>query len=231
MGQIVLVTVLLPTRCRTSLITRTVESLLSLADDPAQIEIAVAYDEDDAESHDFFSSPAWVDLVSKYGTATQVHKTPIWGYVELHRYYNLLAQHARGQWLLIWNDDALMKSTGWDSMIKREQDHMGMLHMITENYRPKFALFPLIPRKWIDIFGSVSLSNSNDSWIHHICLEANAIKLIDAVVFHDRADLTGNNLDQTYLNRTNQKKLYKSEAMRRLRHEWAQRLIEYRKRL
>lgn len=124
-----------------------------------------------------------------------------------------------------------MKSASWDTMIKHEQDYMGMLHMITENYRPKFALFPLIPRKWIDIFGSVSLSNSNDSWIHHICLEAEAIKLIDAVVFHDRADLTGNNLDQTYLNRTNQTKLYKSEPMRQLRHNWAQRLIEYRKQL
>jgi hypothetical protein len=226
-----LVTILLPTRHRTSLVERTVRSLLDLANTPAQIEIAVAYDEDDVESHSYFTSTAWTNLVTGYGAALQIHKTPAWGYQELHKYYNLLADHAQGKWLLIWNDDALMKSAGWDIMVEQQQDYIGMLHMITENYRPKFALFPLIPRKWIDIFGLVSLSNSNDSWIHHICLEADAIKLIDAVVFHDRADLTGNNLDQTYLNRTNQKKLYKSESMRQLRHEWAQRLIEYRKQL
>ena len=226
-----LITVMLPTRHRTPLVERSVQSLLALADDPTQIEIAVAYDQDDTQSHDYFASAEWTALITTYGAHFQKHQTPQWGYQELHNYYNLLATHAQGKWLLIWNDDALMKSAGWDSMIKQEQDYMGMLHMITENYRPKFALFPLIPRKWIDIFGSVSLSNSNDSWIHHICLEAKAIKMIDAVVFHDRADLTGNNLDQTYLNRTNQKKLYKSEPMRQLRHEWAQRLIEYCKQL
>jgi len=231
MGQVMLVTVLLPTRHRTSLVERTVRSLLDQASNPAQIEIAVAYDEDDTESHDYFGSATWTTLVADYGSGLQVHKTPAWGYQELHQYYNLLADHAQGKWLLVWNDDALMKSAGWDSMVQQEQDYMGMLHMVTENYRPKFALFPLIPRKWVDLFGSVSLSNSNDSWIHHICLEANAIKLIDAVAFHDRADLTGNNLDQTYLNRTNQKKLYKSESMRQIRHEWAQRLIEYRAQL
>lgn len=226
-----LITVLLPTRQRTSLVERSVQSLLDLADNPEHIEIAVAYDQDDTESHTYFASESWSTLVSKYGASSQTHQTPQWGYQELHNYYNLLAEHSTGKWLLIWNDDALMKTAGWDTMIKNEQDYMGMLHMVTENYRPKFALFPLIPRKWIEIFGAVSLSNSNDSWIHHICLEAEAIKVIDAVVFHDRADLTGNNLDQTYLNRTNQKKLYKSEPMRRLRHEWAQQLIKYRSQL
>jgi hypothetical protein len=228
MGQMMLVTVLLPTRQRPHLVERSIRSLLANADTPADVEIAVAFDQDDDQSREYLNSMPWNELVNSFGAVSKVFETPIWGYSELHKYYNLLAEHAHGQWLLIWNDDAVMKTPGWDSLIRDHADFVGLLHMSTENYRDKFALFPLIPRVWTNIFGCVSLSNSNDSWIQHICLEAQAIQRIDATVFHDRADLTGNNLDQTYLNRSNQKKIYKSAEMRQLRHEWAQKLIAYR---
>jgi glycosyltransferase involved in cell wall biosynthesis len=223
-----LVTVLLPTRNRPHLVERSIRSLLENADDPTSIEIAVAFDQDDNLSREYLDSIAWRNLVNGQ---SKIFETPKWGYQDLHKYYNLLAEHAAGKWLLIWNDDAIMKTQGWDSVIRDNADFVGLLHMRTENYRDKFALFPLIPRVWTEIFGCVSQSNSNDSWIQHICLEAEAIRRIDAVVFHDRADLTGNNLDSTYLNRTDQKKIYKSAEMRQLRHEWAQKLIEYRSKL
>lgn len=223
-----LVTVLLPTRQRPHLVERSIRSLLDNASNPSNIEIAVAFDQDDEQSREYFKSVEWNTLA---GLQSTVLETPKWGYQELHKYYNLLAEHATGQWLLIWNDDAVMKTQGWDLLVQDNADFVGLLHMRTENYRDKFALFPLIPKVWTEIFGCVSESNSNDSWIQHICLEAEAIRRIDAVVFHDRADLTGNNLDSTYLSRTDQKKIYKSAEMRQLRHEWAQKLIEYRSKL
>ena len=226
-----LLTVLLPTRQRVHLVERSVQSLLSLAQDPANIEIAVAIDHDDLISKQYFESSAWQSLVDQYHSSFQVFETPQWGYGELHNYYNLLAKNAHGEWLMIWNDDAVMKTAGWDNCVKHHHGYVGMLHMITENYREKFALFPIIPRVWLDIFGCVSLSNSNDSWIQHICLEAQAIQRIDPIVYHDRYDISGNNNDQTYQNRTNQKKIYKSEHMRQLRKQWAEKLIEYRKNL
>lgn len=226
-----LVTVLLPTRQRTHLVERSVTSLLSLAEDPSQIEIAVAFDQDDVDSKVYFESDSWKNLIQQYQSSFQVFETPCWGYGQLHNYYNLMAEHARGDWLMIWNDDAIMKSRAWDNHIKPHNGYVGMLHMVTENYREKFALFPIIPKIWLDIFGCVSLSNSNDSWIQHICLEAQAITKIDPVVYHDRFDMSGNNYDSTYLNRTNQKKIYKSEEMRNLRKEWANKLIDWRQNL
>jgi hypothetical protein len=226
-----LITVLLPTRQRVQLVERSVVSLLSQARCPQDIEISVAFDQDDEESCAYFNSASWKDLINQYGAKFQVFETPHWGYANLQNYYNLMAQHAQGLWLMIWNDDAVMKFLHWDDHIRPHTGYVGMLHMVTENYREKFALFPVIPRTWLEIFGCVSLSNSNDSWIQHICLEAQAIKKIDPVIFHDRFDISGNNQDSTYLNRTNQKKIYKSEEMRQLRKEWADKLIAYKQSL
>lgn len=226
-----LVSVLLPTRQRVSLVERSVKTLLDNADNPSDIEILIAYDNNDLDSRVYFESLDWHNLIFDYGASYKTFKTNPWGYNGLHNYYNLLAAHSTGDWLMIWNDDAIMQSCAWDTEIKAHTGFIGMLHMVTENYREKFALFPIIPQVWIKIFGCVSMSNSNDSWIQHICLEAKAIQRIESTVYHDRYDVSGNNNDSTYASRTNQKKIYKSAPMQQLRKEWAQQLIKYRSQL
>lgn len=223
-----LISVLLPTRARVDLVQRSVRSLLETATDPSNIEILVAYDSDDTTSQDYFNSSNWQEFINNYKSNAQAFETESWGYSALNKYYNFLGKQSHGQWLLIWNDDALMKSPGWDDHIANNQDFMGMLHMTCENYRPKFALFPLINRAWLDVFGYVG-ENPVDSWIHHVSMEADTIRRIDPIVYHDRYDMTGNNYDNTYANRNTGeiKKKYKSEEMRKLRHEWAQKLIAY----
>jgi len=228
MSSNILVTVMLPTRERVSMVEQSVKTLLENATNPSIIEIAIAYDNDDTQSKTYFTSAQWTDLISKYGAHSQVFETPPWGYIELHNYYNLLAEKSKGQWLLLWNDDALMKSSEWDQCLLEHKNFMGMFHMATEQFSQKMTLFPLIPRKWIDLFGSLSLCNCNDSWIQDICHEANAVRELPITVVHDRFDVTGNNNDSTYQNRRYQKKIYKSDAMRQVRHEWAQKFAEYR---
>jgi hypothetical protein len=39
------------------------------------------------------------------------------GYDSLHEYYNELASKATGDWLMLWNDDAVMETEGWDEKI------------------------------------------------------------------------------------------------------------------
>ena len=222
-----LVTVMMPTRQRIELAKRSIASLLDNAHTPGNIEIYVAIDNDDTHSIEYFNSDAWQEFISSRGSSTKIFITEPWGYANLHNYYNSMALQAHGDWLLVWNDDTIMQSQDWDLSVEANRNFVGMLHMVTENYRPKFALFPLIPKVWIELFGAVSLSNSNDSWIHHICLEADAIKIIEPTVFHDRYDLTGNNLDQVYLDRPNQKKKYKSAEMVQLRKQWAEKFLSY----
>lgn len=223
------ISVLLPTRRRIPLVIASVNSVLSLAKHPESIEIAIAYDDDDKDSDDFFQSRSWRELIDQYGAQDQVFKTPRWGYGSLHNYYNLMCKETVSDWLLAWNDDATMLTQDWDWHVKEAGEFMGLLHIECTTY-PKLSLFPLFPRAWVDFFGSATACNHIDSWILDICKIANAVKHTPIEAHHDRFSETGNNNDQTYQERTWEgKKMYKSQAMRDIRAQWAQRLIEYRK--
>lgn len=222
------ISVLLPTRKRTTLVQRSVESLFALSASPEQIEVVLAYDEDDAESDQYFNSPDWQSLVTSWRGHLQLLRCPPWGYWQLNRYYNFAASRAQGSWLVVWNDDAVMKTSNWDQQVVANQGFVGMLHMTTENFKPNLTLFPIVPRIWLDLFGEISHTQITDTWIQEICHEADAVRSIPVSVFHDRFDVTGNNLDQTYLDRRYNKKDFNHENMKRLRSEWAHRLKQYR---
>jgi hypothetical protein len=223
-----LISILLPTRNRTRLVYRSVESLLANSICPSRIEIVTAYDDDDLASREFFQSKEWQALIDRYSASSQTCCCPTWGYSQLNRYYTTMAKQSQGRWLMIWNDDAVMLTTSWDQAVADNQDFVGMLHMGTENFKPSLTLFPLIPKVWLDLFGEISQHQLNDSWIQDICHEAGAVREIPVSVFHDRYDVTGNNLDATFQNRQYGKKLYNHEDMKRVRSEWAQRLKKYR---
>ena len=224
----ILVSVLLPTRQRTKMVENSVRSLLKSCADPSQIEIVVAYDNDDHESKKYFTSSAWKDFMRDLGSSYHTMSCEPWGYANLNKYYNAMALASRGKWLLIWNDDALISSSGWDQQIQEHQDFVGMLHMTTTNFKSNLTLFPLIPRKWLELFGEISPQQITDSWIQDICHLADAVKSIPATVFHDRYDVTGNNLDDTYKNRWYNKKGYNHESMKLMRQQWAEKLKQYR---
>ena len=219
-----LITVMLPTRERPNLVERSVRSLLKLAKDPSTIEILVAYDEDDTQSIRYFSSQRWHNLIEEFGSNSMQFKTPPWGYQNLHNYYNLLAEQSNAHWLMLWNDDAVMETQYWDQQVAINQTYPGLLKITTSNFKKDLALFPLVPRAWIEMFGSLSLHNLCDSWIQEICEGADAVKNIDVIVFHDRFDVTGNNNDQTYQKRKYRKKVFNSEEMKLIRHQWSEKL-------
>jgi hypothetical protein len=227
----ILVSVLLPTRERPQLVHRSVQSLLSHSKVPSAIEIIVAYDEDDMASAEYFNSNKWHDLIKSFGASSKELLCPKWGYQGLHHYYTAMARQAQGQWFLIWNDDATILTPEWDQYVQQNANFIGMLHMGTENFKSALTLFPLIPRVWLELFGEISQHQLNDSWIQDICHAADAVCGIPVSVFHDRYDVTGNNLDATYQNRRYDKKIYNHEDTKKIRSEWAIQLKEYRERM
>lgn len=226
-----LVSVLLPTRQRPHLVKRSVLSLLENCANPAGLEILIAYDEDDQVTKDFCNSTEWTKISTEFGCSSQILCCSPWGYSGLNKYYTAMALQAKGAWFMIWNDDAVMETVNWDQEIIKNKNFVGMLHMVTRNFKPSLCLFPLIPRIWIDLFGQISLHQLNDSWVQDICLEADAVRMIPVTVFHDRYDATGNNLDSTYQNRQYGKKLYRHESMQAIRSQWAKQLNQYREQI
>lgn len=191
------ISIILPTRKRTKTLINSLNSLLATAKDTSRIEILIAYDNDDEESKEFFAN-VWGDYIAQCAATSKIFETPRYGYLKLNRYVNFLGRNASGRWIMFWNDDALMLTENWDEIIVANNDWFGLLRMPCVNHRHPFALFPIIPREWINMFGCISPVNHSDWWLFHVNSVAGRVKNIPVEVYHDRADLSGGNNDETY---------------------------------
>ena len=136
--------------------------------------------------------------------AKQVHYTivqynPI-GYIRLNEYVTDLAKRSDSAWLMFWNDDAVMESQNWDRVIMQYQGQFKCLAVHTHREHP-YSIFPIVPRAWLDVFGYMSPHQISDAWISQVSYMLDIWERIPVWVEHDRFDLTGNNKDETFLNR------------------------------
>lgn len=180
-----MISVLLPSRGRPGPLAESVASLRDLADDRTRVEVLVAADPDD---------PATARATRDCG-ATLWRAPERFGYARLHEYVNALARQAGGDWLLMWNDDARMRTRGWDSRVLEAQP--GVLWPKANGYTVENT-FPIVHRTVVDRLGHVSLSPHYDSWLHAVAEQAGIHHRIAVEVFHDRADFTGGHDDQTW---------------------------------
>lgn len=164
------ISVLLPTRSRDTMMRHSVESLLNNATRPDDVEICIAVDPDD-------------HIPYPPGTPSiRVHVSPErYGYGGLHRYYNDLAEFATGDWLFIWNDDAVMRTHGWDAYIR------GLPFSVLWSYVPEalgMNCFPVIPAAWFECLGRLSLDHSIDMWIIALGEQLRRTRHIPVTVSH-----------------------------------------------
>jgi hypothetical protein len=150
------ISVLLPTRNRPELLCRSLNSLFNLADEPDQIEVLLAEDPDAIYDPKYGNVLIWV-APERYGSA------------RMHEYYNALARLAHAPRLMIWNDDALMCSWGWDTAVRSAPpdgclwlDHMGT--------GPDHCnMFPVWPKAWTDLLGHIADGSPRvDTWIQEV---------------------------------------------------------------
>jgi len=181
-----MISVLLPSRNRHERLKATIENLRDKANEPTEVEILVATDDDDQES---------TLIAQKMDCA--VFEGPRYGYHRLHEYYNRLALTAAGEWCLLWNDDVVMCTEGWDSVIEVQQ-HPAVLNL-PSNHEPNLCCFPCVSTSLIKAWGHFSLSPHCDSWVHEVGMAAGIHRVQPGIyVEHERFDMTGKNNDQTY---------------------------------
>ena len=193
------IAVLLPTRGRTAQLNRSLVGLLEKAENLDNVQVLLGLDTDDATGIEHFQTelqPILDDLGVEY---TAMTFEPL-GYGRLHDYVNTLAQASSADWMFFWNDDAVMETQGWDTEISRHTGKFKLLAVHTHNDHP-YSIFPIVPRAWLDVIGHLSLHSMNDAWLSQIAYMIDVYERIDVHVLHDRADLTGNNLDATYKSR------------------------------
>ena len=123
------------------------------------------------------------------------------GYENLHIYVNTLAGAATGEWLFFWNDDCLMVSEGWDDVIRQYDGEFKLLGPKDNHEGHPYAILPIVPKDWFILMGHLSQNPQNDAWLSHIAYMLDIFERVDFEFIHDRADITGNNDDETFQNR------------------------------
>ena len=182
------ISMLLPSRSRAEALRESIAELLAAAIHPEAVEVLVAADPDDPQ------------LAAMSRTVAACPQAHLWtaperyGYGRLHEYYNALAGLARGEWLMIWNDDARMLTPAWDEVIRSEVP--GILWPQSD-YLPEIDTFPVIPSAWVRHLGHFSLDKAIDVWIHEIGQVTGTLRRIPVSIHHEHAsgDLTADERD------------------------------------
>ena len=173
-------------------------SLFNNTSGNTKIELLLGIDQDDTDSTEWFNSEEFSQYCVEKGVECVIWQTPRLGYLNLNQYVNHLATQASGTHLMFWNDDAEMLTKGWDKHIHQNAQFFGCLRMTCDNQNHPFALFPIIPQKWIEVFDCVSPVNHSDWWIYHVTHSLNRMINIPVHVIHNRSDVNGENADQTF---------------------------------
>ena len=183
------ISILLPTRKRLDLLKKSVQSLIDNARQPDKLQFLFAVDEDDNKTFLYLKQ-------SKYPNQLALQFKPI-GYENLHKYNNTLAGYATGKWIMFFNDDAIMCTKNWDDKIMDFEDEFCLLRFKEQTGHP-YSIFPCFPQKWFYLLDHISLHGQNDAWLSEIAYMLNIMRDVDISVVHDRADITGNNNDETF---------------------------------
>jgi len=193
------IAILLPTRGRAEMLERSVQSLITLAQDSDRVQIMFGFDNDDniGLTHFKESIQPWLDDHDVAYTAMMFEPM---GYIRLNEYVNILAKNSDAKWLVFWNDDAVMQSQDWDEEIMKWDGQFKCLAFDTHNQHP-YSIFPIVPRAWLDQLGHLSPHQISDGWLSQTAYILDIMQRTDIKVLHDRHDLTGNNNDSTFLNR------------------------------
>ena len=186
----VLLSFLLPTRNRLAMLKESIQSVFDLAQDPANVEILVGLDNDDpslGETIDYLQSHPHADKL-KHAVYER------YGYKKLHLYVNDLCSHAKGRYFLLWNDDAKMVSTHYDTLFKDLFETQDKLYVYQPRNNHYENIFPAIPREWYDLTGHFSMNAHNDSWVNELANTLQVNRKCEIVAWHLRGVDPKNNI-------------------------------------
>ena len=193
-GQGPLVSVMLPTRGRSTQLLESVESCVNNAKDPSRLEFVIKVDEDDEET---------IDTIQILATAiAPIRISEILGprgngFLDIHHWYNkLMWPQAKGDWLLLWNDDSRMLTRDWDEIIRvlvtnpwhgSPGDVCALVPETNDNQSSNETV--MVRRKSCEIMGHVFGSPYGDSWLLQVMAMVDSVTRLPTVrVEHKRID-------------------------------------------
>ncbi|HYH65503.1 MAG TPA: glycosyltransferase [Urbifossiella sp.] len=136
---------IVPTRGRPRQLHRFLRSLAATTLRPSRIEIVLVVDADDHESQ----VVRWPGVRVMVGPPGRTMG-------ELNR---AGAAAARGEWLMLLNDDVVSRTRGWDEQIltaaARFPDRIGLVHVNDTLVRDHLCVFPVVSRRYCEAAGGI----------------------------------------------------------------------------
>lgn len=186
------VSVLIPTRGRPKKLLRALESLMEGARELNKVEFIFRVDEDDEETTralSKFSPPHKQLVIGPRGK----------GYWDLHLHLTAMAALSRGNWLMNFNDDAVMCTKNWD---------MYFSEVLTDGVSPQtfgckdgiYALVPKVevrPDSWeffavhrrvYEVLGRLGIHTGVDEWLRVLFQFVMRWLRVDIVIAHENED-------------------------------------------
>lgn len=174
-----LVSVLYPTRGHPKQLAQAVDGLYSLAADKRSLEFVFKTDADD---------PATQMEVNRFATlglaVTHLNSPRGLGYADMHHWVNWMAKSARGDWLIIWNDDVRVLTQNWDAVLMsvgmKDRWHgcLDVACLVAETVETPGSMgFFFLRRKVTQILGHFSRSPHNDTYVTTL------MKMVDSLFF------------------------------------------------
>lgn len=159
------ISVLVPTRRRQALLCRMAASLIRTCANPANIELLLAFDSDDADT-----KRAWEESPEAKRLDWRCVVLDRLGYRGMHVYTNTLAAMARGDWLFRFDDDAYVLTNGWDELVIQQPcDHVvNTCNVNDPAYSSQVFMGALWPRRWFEATGRFSTSQQTDTYVDRL---------------------------------------------------------------
>ena len=166
-------------------------TLFSSVSDPKCIEAIMRVDEDDTETQDY--------LADKLNDNIKMIVGPRYnGYAELHRFYNEIAERAKGTWLFLSNDDLHFNKTNWDLELEKIEEVLVLNPKILSDGRwlPETGAncFPIMHKRIYEILGYFSPCFLSDAYVGTLASKVGLELYTPFIeVVHSRYDLNSDN--------------------------------------
>lgn len=136
------ISLLLPTRGRPALVERLFRSIAETTSQPERVEVILYVDEDDAGSHHLDSPDFSVTRI--IGSATTMGS-----------YNSACLAKARGDVIILANDDMVIRTNGWDDLIlAMDAEFEDCIYLAYANdlfKKSKFCTFPILSRRTCEL--------------------------------------------------------------------------------
>ena len=175
------ISICIPTRDRFELVSEAIESALSNARFPNQIEILLRVDEDDKK---FLSQKSSLPYKNNVRIITGPRHS---GYRSLDIFHNELARASKGEWLFLLGDDCQITTDAWDEQIMKYSGQLKvLLHAPMWPEDDLNRIFcPILSRKLVDILGHITNHFLFDGYIHGYAQRSGLIGETDIEIYHD----------------------------------------------